>query len=73
MKFYTSVGKGSKLKVRKFWGLILTFLEVTGKKRVGGAFWPPPPSLIGLIGNIKEHEGKEYLMVEDYMLDKVLD
>ena len=28
-KFYTNVAKESKLKVRKFWGLVLTFAEVT--------------------------------------------
>ena len=28
-KFYTSVVEGSKLKVRKFWGLIATLVEVT--------------------------------------------
>ena len=27
----------------------------------------------GLIGKIKEYEGKKYLMVDDYMLDKALD
>ena len=41
---YTSVAKGLKRKVRKFWGLIRTFVEVTGEKLVG-----VPPSLIGLI------------------------
>ena len=25
------------------------------------------------MGNIEEHEGKQFLMVDDYMLDKVLD
>ena len=25
------------------------------------------------MGKIKEHEGKKYLMVNDYILDKVLD
>ena len=41
--FYTSVAKGLKLKVRKVWGLIPTFVEVTGEKLVGGrnAFYPP--------------------------------
>ena len=29
LKFYTSVAKGLKLKFRKFWGLILKFVEVT--------------------------------------------
>ena len=36
LKFYTSVVEGLKLKFRKFWGLILTFVEVTWKKLVGG-------------------------------------
>ena len=35
LKFYTSVAKGLKLKVRKFLGLISTFVEVTGGKLVG--------------------------------------
>ena len=30
-KFYTRLSKGLKLKVRKFWALILTFVEVTGE------------------------------------------
>ena len=29
LKFYTSVGKGLKLKVRKFWGLIPTYFMIT--------------------------------------------
>ena len=45
MKFYISEAKGLKLKVRKFGGLIITFVEVTGEKLVGGAFLLPlPPS-----------------------------
>ena len=39
LKFYTSVAKGWKLKVKKFWGLICTFLEVTGEKLVEGHLW----------------------------------
>ena len=38
VKFYISVAKGLKLKVKKFLGLILTFVEVTGEKLVGGLF-----------------------------------
>ena len=38
LKFYTDVAKGLKLKVRKFWGLIPMFLEVTREKLVGGLF-----------------------------------
>ena len=40
LKFYTGVGKGLKLKIRKIWRLIPTFVEVTGEKLVGG-FLPP--------------------------------
>ena len=36
LKFYTSVAKGLKLKVRKFWELIPTFVEVAGEKLVKG-------------------------------------
>ena len=42
LKFYTSVAKGLKLKVRKFWGPNPTFVEVTGEKLVGGSFLDPP-------------------------------
>ena len=42
LRFYTSVAKGLELKFRKFLGLILTFLEVTGGKTgSGGNFLPP--------------------------------
>ena len=50
LKFYTSVAKGLKLKVRKFLGPIPTFVEVTGGKLVGGrGLFAPPSSGIGLI------------------------
>ena len=39
---HTSVRKELKLKVRKFWGLILTFVEVTGEKTGRGPFCPTP-------------------------------
>ena len=45
LKFYTSLLKGLNLKVRKVWGLIPTFVEVTGEKLEGGLFAPPPPIL----------------------------
>ena len=51
LKFYNIVAKGFKLKVRKFWGLIRTFVEVTGEKLVVGAFCPW--SWIGLRMKIK--------------------
>ena len=46
LKFYNSLSKGLKLKVRKFWGLIPTFVEVTGEKtgRGGRLFSSPHAS-----------------------------
>ena len=35
LKFYTSVAKGLKLKVRRFLGLFPTFVDVTVEKLVG--------------------------------------
>ena len=43
LKFYNSLLKGLKLKVRKSWSLIPTFVEVTGEKLVGGLFGLPHP------------------------------
>ena len=34
LKYYTREEKRLKLKVKKIWGLILMFVEVTGKKLV---------------------------------------
>ena len=49
LKFYTSVTKRLKLKVKKFWNLAPTFVAVTGEKLVvggggggGGGFCPHP-------------------------------
>ena len=41
LKFYTSPPKGLKLKVRKFWGLISVFVEVTEEKWVKRVKQPP--------------------------------
>ena len=41
-KFYTSVERALKLKVREFGGLCPTFVEVTGETLVGGPFTPHP-------------------------------
>ena len=38
LKFYTGVAKEMKLIVRKFWGLIPTFVEVTWEKLVREPF-----------------------------------
>ena len=53
-KFYTSVVEGLKLKVRKFWVVIPTFVEVTGEKLVGGAFLSPPRTPI--LNRVNVHE-----------------
>ena len=45
LKFYTSLSRGLKLKVKKFWGLILTFVEVKEEKLLEGAFLPHTPIL----------------------------
>ena len=42
LKFYTSVAKVLKLKVRKFWGPIPIIVEVKEEKLVRGPFCPPP-------------------------------
>ena len=39
------VTKRLKLKVRKFWRPVLTFVEVTGEKLVGGDFLVSTPIL----------------------------
>ena len=49
LKLYTSVVKGLKLKVRKFWELTPTFVEVTG------VFLPPPPNRVKTLINIGGH------------------
>ena len=43
LKFYTSMGKGLKLKFGKFLGLIPKLVEVTGGKLVEKPFYPPHP------------------------------
>ena len=44
LKFYTSVTKGLKLKVREFLGLIPTLVELTGVKLAEGwGFLVPTP------------------------------
>ena len=49
LKFYTSVGKGLKVKIRQFYGLVPTVVEVTGEKLVGWGGLFGPPSWIGLM------------------------
>ena len=58
LKFYKSVAKELKLKVRGFLGLIPTRIEVTGKKLVERwVLFVCPPSWIGLKAFIKPFWG----------------
>ena len=41
LKFYINVAKELKLIVRKFCGVVPTFLEVIGEKMLGRNLWPP--------------------------------
>ena len=54
LKLYTDVRKGLKLKVRKFWELIPTFVEVIKEKLVGGLFAPLSP-ILNTINLIHSH------------------
>ena len=62
MKFFASVAKRLKLKVRKFWGLIPTFVEVAGEKLVRVPFCLPPPLIMNRV--------KDTLMVSDNFKNK---
>ena len=42
LKFNKSVAKGLKVKLKMFWGLSPTFVEVTGEKLLRGSFLAPP-------------------------------
>ena len=42
LKFYTSVEKGLKLKVRQLWKLVFVFENVTGAKLLGAGLFAHP-------------------------------
>ena len=53
LQFYTSLSKRLKLKVRRFFGLIPTFVEVTGEKLVGGgSFCHLTPALTPILNRV---------------------
>ena len=56
--FYISVAKGLKVKVRKFWGIIPTFVEITGEKLVGGPFCPR-----SILNRVKVRDANEIILV----------
>ena len=51
------LAKGLKLKLRKFWNLTPTFVEVTGEKLVGGSFYPPP-LILNRVNTCKHHHAE---------------
>ena len=53
LTIYTSVAKGLKLKVRRFWRPNPTFVEVTGEKLVGSLFIPLPDTLKEFLSHIE--------------------
>ena len=52
LKFYTSVAKVLKVKVKKLLRLIPMLVEVTREKLVGGFFAPPP--FLPTLNRVKE-------------------
>ena len=59
LKFYAIVAKELKLKVRKFLGLIPTFVEVTGEKLVWGTFSPP---ILNRVNTYKHHHTEVFFI-----------
>ena len=56
LKFYASMEKGLKLKVRNFCGLSPSFVEVTGEKLVRGGMFAPPPSILNRVKALPKHK-----------------
>ena len=56
LKSYISVTKSLKVKARKFWVLMSTFVEVKGEKLVERAFVPMPNRVKDKIAKINEKE-----------------
>ena len=48
------MAKGLKLKVRKFWGLTHTFVEVTGEKLVGGGEGERGADYLPVLNKVKD-------------------
>ena len=55
LKLYTSVAKRLKLKIRKFWGLVRTFGEVTEETLVGRGGGSAPPSPSPILNRVKQY------------------
>ena len=63
LKFYASVAKGFKLKVRRFWELNPTFGEDIGEKQVRESFCPPPSWRELKFNFLKTRIMKAYLII----------
>ena len=61
LKIYTSIVKCLKLKARKFWGLIPTFVGVTAEKLIGRPFCRGTQYVQNL------HKGEIYLIGENFV------
>ena len=73
LNFYASVAKGLNLKVTKFWGLIPTFVKVTGGKLTGGGvFAPPPPPLPPILNRVKA-DPKSFLNIKNFIAMLLID
>ena len=68
LNFYASVAKGLNLKVTKFWGLIPTFVKVTGGKLIGGGLFAPPPIL-----NRVKADHKSFLNIKNFIAMLLID
>ena len=60
IKFYTNVAKRLKLKLRMFWELIRTFVEVTGKKLVRGTFLSSPHPPLSILIRVKNKQTRSF-------------
>ena len=72
-KLSTSVAKGLKLKIRKFWVWNLTFVEVTGEKLVGGGrlFALPRPTLLSILNMVNILDDEFFKKVQHFLSNMV--
>ena len=64
LKFYNSVEKGFKRKVRKFWGLLPLFVKITGGKLVGRCF-------LALLNKVKQLYQRVYITTISYIFPTI--
>ena len=64
LKFCSSVVKGLKVKVRKFWEPNSKFVEVTRKKLVGGGEGLFAPALTPILSRVKPEKSPKFKTFE---------